>query len=144
DREDRTGHPRRGPPGEALLPPRSRREGREDQREAVAPHPCVERTVVAFPCSLRGDPARDRPIHHAETTRTSAPHEFPRSVTVAGAGSPAREALERPVREVARARRARPSELPARRGTSRRPAALVDGARGRCWYREADAPARGR
>ena len=35
-RQDRGRHPRRRPPGEALLPPRSRREGRQDQGEARA------------------------------------------------------------------------------------------------------------
>ena len=33
-RQDRGGHPRRRPPGEALLPPRPGREGREGQGEA--------------------------------------------------------------------------------------------------------------
>ena len=32
--EDRGGHPRRRPPGEALLPPRPARQGRQDQGEA--------------------------------------------------------------------------------------------------------------
>ena len=57
DRQDRGRHPRRRPPGQALLPPRPRRQGRQDQGEARLTTPADVPTVGAGPAPRR----RSRP-----------------------------------------------------------------------------------